>query len=376
MDAFFASVEEMIRPGLRGRPLAVGGAPGTRHGVVSTASYAARPFGVFSGMPIAKAKRLCPSLICIPADHEKYLYFSLELLRVLEKFSPAVEPTSVDEAFLDLSGLARHWPDPLAFAERLQQAIRDRVGVTASIGIGPTKMIAKIASGLHKPSGITLLTLDGYRRLVGELPVRALWGVGPASEKALERLGFHRVRDLADADPIRLRDRFGVFGLWIHASARGELDDPVVPYWKAPEAKSFGHETTLAENVSDPRVMRRVIRGLAGRVARRVRKKGKSGRTVTLKVRFPDFETTLRSLTLPEPIDDGGEIARAAAFLMERVPFRGRSARLLGVSLSGIAPGHAGAQEHSFEDRGRRRRLLGAVDRIRDRWGDAVIEGG
>lgn len=376
MDAFFASLEEMVRPGLRDRPLAVGGAPGTRHGVVSTANYAARVYGIASGMPIARARRLCPELVCVPVDHEKYVYFSLEVLRVLERFSPAIEPTSVDEAFLDLAGLERSWPDPRDFAFRLQDAIRTSVGVTASIGVGPTKMIAKIASGMNKPAGITILSREGYRRIIGELPVRKLWGVGPESEKALVRMGFRLVRDLAEADPIRLRDRFGVFGLWIYACARGELDDPVIPYWAAPAAKSFGHECTLAENVGDAREMRRVIRKLAARIARRVRAKDRSGRTVTLKVRFPDFETPMRSLTLPEPIDDGREIARAASFLLDRVPLRGRPVRLLGVSLSGIEEGNAGPQESFLENRGRRRRLIGAVDRIRDRWGDALIEGG
>jgi DNA polymerase-4 len=376
MDAFFASIEEMVRPGLRDRALAVGGAPGTRHGVVSTANYVARVYGIASGMPIARALRLCPQLVCIPGDHEKYVYFSLEVLRVLERFSPAIEPTSVDEAFLDLAGLERRWRDPRDFAHRLQEAIRLGVGVSASIGIGPTKMIAKIASGLNKPAGITILSRDGYRRIIGELPVRKLWGVGPESEKALVRMGLRLVRDLAEADPIRLRDRFGVFGLWIHACARGELDDPVVPYWDSPSEKSFGHESTLAENIHDAREMRRVIRTLSARVARRVRKKGKCGCTVTLKVRFPDFETPTRSLTLPEPIDDGREIARAASFLLNRVPLRGRPVRLLGVSLSGIEEGNAGSQESFLENRGRRRRLIGTVDRIRDRWGDAVIEGG
>lgn len=375
MDAFFASVEEMVRPPLREHPLAVGGAEGSHHGVVTTANYRAREFGVASGMPIAPARRRCPQLVCIPVDHEKYLYFSLEVLRVLEKFTPAIEPTSVDEAFLELRGLERTWPDPRNFAICLQDEIREKVGVTASIGIGPTKMIAKIASGLNKPEGITVLTLEGYRRLIGELPLRTLWGIGPQTEKALTRLGFRKVRDLAEAEPGRLKDRFGVLGIWLHASARGELDDPVIPYYEAHAAKSFGHEWTLPEYLGDHQDMKRVIRSLAGRVARRVRKKNCSGRTVTLKVRFPDFETPLRSLTLPVPIDDGRDIARAATILFDRVPFRGRPVRLLGVSLSGIESGRPGRQESFLEDRERRIRLLGIVDRIQDRWGDDVITG-
>ena len=147
MDAFFASVEEMVRPPLRDHPLAVGGDEGSRHGVVSTANYRAREYNISSGMPIALAKRRCPQLVCLPADHEKYLYFSLEVLRVLEKYTPAIEPTSVDEAFLELRGLEHTWPDPRNFAMRLQDEIREKVGVTASIGIGPTKMIAKIEDG-------------------------------------------------------------------------------------------------------------------------------------------------------------------------------------------------------------------------------------
>lgn len=375
MDAFFASLEAMVRPGLREKSLVVGGAPGSRHGVVSTANYKARTFGIASGMPIAEAIRRDPSVVCIPTDPDKYVYFSLEVLRVLERYTPAVEPTSVDEAFLDLAGLERRWPDPRDLAECLQEEIRAKVGVTASIGIGPTKLIAKIASGMNKPAGITVLTREGYRRLLGELPLRALWGVGARTEEALGRLGFRRVRDLAVADPGDLRERFGVFGLWLHASARGELDDPVIPYYEASAAKSFGHESTLPENLQDPREMRRVIRRLSARVARRVRNKCRCGRTVTLKVRFPDFETPLRSLTLPQAIDDGREIARAAMFLLDRIPFRGRPARLLGVSLSGLEEGSPSTQESFLDDVERRRRLLGVVDRIQNRWGDSVIEG-
>jgi DNA polymerase-4 len=375
MEGFFASVEEMVRPPLREHPLVVGGAEGSRHGVVTTANYRAREYDISSGMALALARRRCPQLVNIPVDHEKYIYFSLEVLRVLEKFTPAIEPTSVDEAFLGLRGLERAWPDPRNFAIRLQEEIREKVGVTASIGIGPTKMIAKIASGLNKPEGITVLTLEGYRRLIGELPLRSLWGIGPQTEKALTRLGFRKIRDLAQADPTRMKERFGVLGLWLHASARGELDDPVVPYYQAHAAKSFGHEWTLPENLHDVREMKRVIRELAARVARRVRKKNCSGRTVTLKVRFPDFETPLRSLTLPAPIDDGKEIARAATILFDRIPFRGRPVRLLGVSLSGIESGRPGRQESFLEDRQKRIRLLGIVDRIQDRWGEDVISG-
>lgn len=373
MDAFFASVEEMVRPPLADRPLVVGGSPDGRHGVVTTANYRAREFGITSGMPGGEARRRCPSLECVPTDGSKYLYFSLEVLRVLERFSPAVEPTSVDEAFVDLGGLSRRWPDPRDLATRMQEEVREAVGVTASIGVGPTKMIAKIASGMNKPAGITVLTREGYRRFVGEMPLRALWGIGPRTEKELHRLGFRRVRELASADPARLKDHFGILGLWLQASAWGTLDDPVIPYWSAPGAKSFGHEWTLPRNVTDRREMSRILHKLSEKVARRVRAKRVCGRTVTLKVRFPDFETLLRSLTLPRPVDDGREIARTAEFLLGRIPFRGRPVRLLGVSLSGVEKGCPGDQESFLEDVGRRRRLLETVDRIRDRWGDEVI---
>ena len=375
MDAFFASVEEMVRPPLAERPLAVGGLPGSRHGVVTTANYRAREFGVGSGMPMSKALRKCPDLVRIPVDGGKYQHFSLEVLRVLERFTPAVEPTSVDEAYLDLSGLERRWPDPGLLAIEIQEAILTSVGVGASIGLGPTKMIAKIASGLNKPAGITVLTRGGYRRLVGELPLRDLWGIGPQTEKALRRLGFLRIRDLAAADPGDLLDRFGVVGTWLHANARGELDDPVVPFYDYPGAKSFGHENTLMRNVSDWREIVRLLHRLAERVARRVRAKEVCGRTITVKVRFPDFETPLRSLTLPVAVDDSREIARAAVFLLDRIPFRDRPVRLLGVSLSQILKGTPDAQNSFLEDVGRRRRLIRVVDRIQDRWGDEIIDG-
>jgi DNA polymerase-4 len=236
-------------------------------------------------------------------------------------------------------------------------------------------MIAKIASGLNKPAGITSLSRAGFRRLVGELPVGELWGIGPATERILRRLGFRRVRDLSRADPAQLQRVFGVLGLWLHASAAGELDDPVTPYTEAPEAKSCGHEWTLAENVADPREIRRLLRILADKVARRLRHKERSGRTVTLRVRFPDFETPTRSLTLPLAIDDGREIARAGVFLIERIPFRGRPVRLLGISVSNIEAGSSAAQESLLENMRRRRLLLHTVDRIRDRWGERVITG-
>ncbi len=375
MDAFFASVEEKLRPPLAAHPLAVGGELTGRHGVVSTANYRARRYGISSGMPMAFALRKCPELVRLPTDGEKYIHFSLSVLRILNRYTPLVEPTSVDEAFLDLEGLGRHWPDPRDLAASLQEDIRSQVGVTASVGLGPTKMIAKIASGLNKPAGITALSRDGFRRLVGELPVGELWGIGPATARALRHLGLEHIRDLARADPARLHQIFGVLGLWLHASARGELDDPVIPYTEAPDAKSFGHEWTLPENVADPLEIRRLLRILADKVARRLRQKDRSGRTVTLKVRFPDFETPTRSLTLPIAIDDGCEIARAGAFLLERIPFRGRSVRLLGISVSNVERGSSAAQESLLENRGRRRKLLRTVDRIRDRWGERVISG-
>ena len=373
MDAFYASIEEMVRPPLAARPHVVGGAPGSRHGVASTANYRAREYGIRSGMPIGEAIRRCRELTTIPVDGGKYLHFSMQVLRVLDRFTPLVEPASVDEAYLDLSGLERRWPDPRDLATAIQTAIHEEVGVTASVGLGPTKMIAKIASGLNKPAGITVLTREGFRRFVGERPLRTLWGLGESAERALEALGLRKVSDLAAADPGLLHERFGVLGLWLHASANGELDDAVVPWWEAEDPKSFGHERTLETLLRDPREIRHHLRELSEKVARRAREKGMSGRTVTLKVRFPDFRTPTRSLTLPLATDDGREISGVAALLLGRIPFRGRPVRLLGVSLSKVEKGCCGAQESFLEDRRRTRRLLGVLDAIRDRWGDQTI---
>ena len=376
MDAFFASVEEMVRPPLAEHPLAVGGAAESRHGVATTANYRARAFGIGSGMPLAEANRRCPGLVTLPVDGGKYLHFSMQVLRVLDRFTPAVEPTSVDEAFLDLTGLERRWPDPRDLAAELQEAILREVGIGASVGLGPTKMIAKIASGMHKPAGLTVLTREGFRRFVGERPLRALWGIGESTERALAALGIRRVRELAAADPARLHEHLGVLGVWLHASANGELDDPVVPWWQAQDPKSFGHERTLEHDLHDRRDRPRVVhllRELAEKVGRRVREKGMGGRTVTLKVRFRDFTTPTRSLTLPVAVDDGREIGDAAVFLLGRISFRGRPIRLLGVSLSKVEKGSMGGQQSLLVDAGRRRRLLGVMDRIRDKWGEGTI---
>ncbi len=324
-------------------------------------------------MPLGEAARRCPTLTTIPVDGGKYLHFSMQVLKVLDRFTPLVEPTSVDEAFLDLSGLGRRWPDPRDLAAAIQEAIREEVGITASVGLGPTKMIAKIASGLNKPAGLTMLTREGFRRHVGELPLQALWGLGQSAERVLGSLGIRRVRELAIADPRRLQERLGVLGLWLHASANGELESPVTPWWKETPPKSFGHERTLESSLTHRSQMEHLLRELAEKVARRAREKGMSGRTVTVKVRFPDFRTPTRSLTLPLAVDDGREIARTGVFLLDRIPFRGRPVRLLGISLSKIEKGSPGEQESFLEDSRRRRRLIGVMDRIRDRWGEATI---
>ncbi|MDP6528665.1 MAG: DNA polymerase IV [Gemmatimonadota bacterium] len=370
MDAFFASVEEKMRPPLSKVPLAVGGEPGSR-GVVSTANYRARGFGVGSGMPLGRAMGLCPGLVRVPTDGAKYRHFSLAVLKILDRFTPWVEPASVDEAFLDFNGLERRWPDLREAARKIQECIATEVGVTASVGVGPGKMIAKIASGLNKPAGVTVLTRSGFRSLVGEMPVGKLWGVGEKTEAALHRMGIVRVKDLAAADPSLLADRLGEAGLWLGRSARGELEAEVVPYFEQVPEKSMGHEVTPAEDMADPAEVRGVLRSLSEKVSRRLRKKGRSGRTITLKIRFPDFKTITRNRTLDFPTDDGRKISGIAHNLWDSAG--SLPVRLLGVSVSGLEEGSSGRQEELFENAQERESLLQAVDGIRDRWGERVI---
>jgi DNA polymerase-4 len=332
MDAFYASVEQRDNPALRGQPVVVGGRPEGR-GVVAAASYEARQYGVRSAMPMATALRLCPKLVIVRPDFEHYRAVSREVMAILRACTPLVEPLSLDEAYLDVTKNA--WDEPLArdVALRLKKEIYERTGLTASAGVAPNKFLAKIASGWRKPDGLTVIAPERVERFLRQLPVDALWGVGPVTAKKLKAAGIERVVDVRGADPRRLHELVGSLAEWLVRLAHGEDEREVCP---DRPTKSVSEESTYAEDLVDPDAMRSEIEGMARAVAASLERKRLAARTVTIKVRYPDFTTVTRSHTCEPPTRDPARLAERAAALLERTEAGRRPVRLLGAGAHGL----------------------------------------
>ncbi len=367
MDAFYASVEQRDRPELRGRPVIVGADPKGR-GVVSAASYEARPFGVRSAMPIGKAARLCPHAVFLPVDMVKYSRVSAEIMAILADFSPLVEPVSIDEAFLDITGTEKLLGRPLEVAQAIKARMRAEVGLVASVGVAPNKFLAKIASDLEKPDGLVEVLQGQEAQFLAPLPIRRLWGVGSKTERELAALGIARIGQLARMPRAALERRFGAAGAQLHDLALGRDARPVEPF--APP-KSMGAEETFERDHRDIERLHRVLHEQAERVARELREDGFAASRVTLKLRFADFRTLTRSHT-DDPTQDGLEIFRRAAALLARVPIAD-PVRLIGLSASTLRP--AGSGQLPLLDAGavRRERLARAVDRLVSRFGAGSV---
>ncbi len=333
LDAFFAAIEQRDRPELRGQPVIVGADPrgGRGRGVVSTASYEARRFGVGSAMPISKAWSLCPQGIFVPVDMQRYARVSTEIMEVLRGVSDLVEPISIDEAFLDVTGSRRLLGDGEQVARLLKRRIRQRTQLTASVGVASCKLVAKIASDLRKPDGLVVVPPGTEEAFLAPLPVRRLWGVGPKTEELLFRLGVRTIGELAALDPARLERRVGSHGLDLQRLAHGQDERAVVA--DAGEAKSLGQEHTYDADTADVARLRRTLLELCDGVARRLRRHGLRGRTVTLKYRNADFETATRAETLKGPTD-AGEVLFASAWRLFERQHRGEAVRLLGIYTS------------------------------------------
>jgi DNA polymerase-4 len=368
MDAFFAAVEVLVRPGLRGRPLVVGGEPGGR-GVVATASYEARQFGIQPGMSLTEAYGRCPGAVFLPGDPPKYLYYSIRMLERLRAFSPLVEPFSIDEAFIELEA-AGDLPAGSAVGTRVQIDIERTLGLSASIGVGPNKLVAKMASRVRKPRGITQFDQAAFRRHFWPRAAGDLYGVGDKTAAALSELGISTIGDLAQAPPTLLGRRFGIVGRQLQLMAAGFDDTPVIPYYVGVPEKSMGHEHTLAQNDADPIRLEALLFRLVEQVARRLRKAGKRGRRLTVKLRFPDFKTITRQRTLPEPSDEERTFFPLARDLLHRNA-SSRPLRLVGFSVGDLSGGLPPIS--LFASDGRYRDLLGAVDGLRDRFGENVF---
>lgn len=366
MDAFFAQAEVLAAPRLRGLPLVIGGGPGGR-GVVASASYEAREFGVRSGMPIAKARGLCPSAVLLPCHPPRYLDLSARLLKTLLRVGPVVEMASIDEAFLDASGIVDDLESGGKLACRIQGEIRSRLGLGCSVGVAPNKLVSKMASPLGKPAGMTVMDRAAFIRTFGPRPVRVLYGVGAATERLLSTMGVETVADLAKQPAAVMGRRFGVWGRLLRDAARGEDRSPVIPHHASPAPKSLGHEYTLPRDSSDRREIRRILLALADEVARDLRSEGWVGATVHLKVRWSDFHTRFLQRRVADPTDSTGTILRAAEGLFESLG-RGRSVRMMGISVSGLNRTVRWQCGDIFDD-GRLDRLDRAIDRIRESLG-------
>ena len=336
MDAFFAAVELLRRPELRGKPIIVGGS-GNPHsrGVVSTASYEARQFGVHSAMPLRVALRKCPEGVFLPVDMRTYAAYSRRIMAILREHTPLVEPLSLDEAFLDVTGRT---DDPHALAEQIRSRIRTETeGLTASIGIGPNKLLAKIASGLHKPDAVTEIAEGEASRILHDMPATVLWGIGPKTAARLdEALGVRTVGDLCAVTLEALQDLLGPnHGEYLYRICRGQDDSPVVTEW---EPKSLSRETTYQYDTKRTEIIVRTITDLAADVIDDLRREGMLARTVTLKIRYRDFKTHTRALTMAASTEDAAQIRETAVKLLDRFALD-RPVRLVGVRVSGLSRG-------------------------------------
>ena len=332
MDAFFAAVELLRRPDLKGKPVIIGGrGDPTRRGVVATATYEARRFGVRSGMPFRTAQRLCPEAVYLPTDFAEYARWSQVFKAAMREVSPLFEDRGIDEAYLDVSGLEQ---GSEAIGLELKARIVRATGMTCSIGIAPNKLLAKIASDLDKPDGLTILSADDMAERIWPLDARKIPGIGPKAEQRLAALGIRTIGELAAASIDRLHEHFGAsMATFMHAAAWGRHDTPVVTE-RSPKSRS--RETTFQEDVSDWQELARTLAALSARVAADLRSRGYVGRTVGIKLRFADFETVTRDRTLADPTDDAGIVRKAAFECLRRIVLD-RRVRLLGVRVTDLS---------------------------------------
>lgn len=369
MDAFYASIEIRDDPSLAGKPVVVGGSA-TGRGVVAAASYEARKYGIHSAMPMARAIRLCPDLVRIPGNLAKYAAVSAQVMEVFERFSPLVEPLSLDEAFLDLTGTETLFGPPETVGRRIKREVLEATLLTVSVGIAPRKFVAKIASDLRKPDGLIVVGQDEVEPFLAPLPIGRLWGVGPKTLAQLETLGVATIGDLRSISRDSLTRRFGAWGERLLDLAAGSDEREVVPDW---EAKSYSHEQTFPRDVGDSDFVEAVMLDQASRVGRRLRRDGVSGHVVAIKLRYGDFQTLTRRHKLPDPTCLA-ETIHAEARRLFRANWDGRAVRLIGVGVTQIVPlaGDSGLFP-GVGDAPRLMRLAETVDRIQDRFGRSKL---
>ena len=373
MDAFYASVEVLDDPSLQGKPVIVGGTPEGR-GVVSAASYEARAYGVHSAMSAARAIKLCPDGVFLRGRMDRYVEISRQIGAIFRDFTPLVEPLSIDEAFMDVTGCRRLFGSAEKIGHLIQQRIADELQLVASVGVAGNKFLAKLASDLEKPAGFVVIPDGKAPEILANLPIGRLWGVGKVSQKEMARFGIRTVRDfLAVPEEVAVQ-QFGDHVRHLRQLAVGHDTRPVIP---SHEAKSIGNEITFGEDIADARHLQEVLDHLADKVARRVRSQGFVARTITLKARYSDFSTFTRSESLQASTDSSVEIRDVARHLLQqKLGRRGRALRLIGVTASNLGPA-VEAQGELFADpaKTRDRKLDKLMDQVHDRYGDMISRG-
>jgi DNA polymerase-4 len=369
MDAFFASIEQRANPKLKGKPIAV--ISSGKRTVITTASYEARRFGVKTGMNIWEAKRLCPHLILVIGNNEKYIFTCRELTKIYNKFTPEVEIYSIDEAFLDITTTHHLFGGPEAVAIAIKRTIKERFGITCTVGIGSNILIAKLASDLAKPDGLFWIKPEEVEDILKDLPVDRLWGIGPKIAERLLLLGIRTCGELAKTPASLLRERFGIIGETLKAMGMGICKRPVQA--RPEDAKSISHNLTLPEDISEKKKIGSYLLLLSEMVARRARRHGYLGRKVSLTIRYPDFETFSKQRTLSKFTNDTHIIYQSVLKMLNDIRLKDKI-RLLGVCLSGLI--NDPHQIPLLEEERKRELLLKIMDKVNDRYGDFKLTWG
>lgn len=374
MNAFYCSVHEAVDPqSYKGKPIAVGGNIELRKGIVVTSSYAARAKGVKTGMHIRQALKLCPELIVLQPDFDLYRQFSRMFMQIAYNYSPLVEAMSIDECYIDITGSGQ-FGSPLAIAELIQKRIRDELRLPCSIGVAPNKLLAKVASDMKKPNGISVLRKRDVPALLWDKPCSYMYGIGSRMGERLRKLNITTIGQLAHTDEAFLAKHFGVYGSWLKRASNGIDDSPVNPARE--QSKSIGHTTTLPKNLTEAADISRVFLNLSDQVARRMRRQGLVTGTIQITIRDPDMKTITRSHTLPVPTENADDIHRLAVKLFAEQWGYGKPVRLLGVTLQSLQAKETAAIQldlFDYEKLPKKEQLNATMDRIRDKYGEGAI---
>jgi DNA polymerase-4 len=368
MDAFFISVEQRDDPSLRGKPAAVCGS--LSRSVVTSATYEARPYGIRAGMPIQEAKRRCPQLILVEGDHSKYTETSSRIFSMLKEYTPLVEVASIDEAYLDITQSTLLFKSPLHLGQTIKAQILEKIKLTCSVGIAPNKLLAKLASRLKKPDGLMVIEKEEVEKVLRDLPVSRLYGIGPRLEEALQAMGIFTCGPLGKFPVSLLTQRFGVIGERLHEMGLGIDECPVIPFDEEEDPKSVSHSVTLEKDTSELEALKKVLLQLSERVSRRMRRDSLYGKRVTLTVRYSDFYTFTKQKTLSQSINSGNDIFRQGLEIYLSISHP-KPIRLLGIGMSLLEK--EWSQLGLFDRREKNDHLLKAMDQVNDRFGDWTL---